>query len=304
MGSRNLGRGLAQAGAVAAGMLLAQTAVNLTRIRTPQQDPTGSISERVCVLLPMRNEAARLRPCLESALAQRGVERLAIVVLDDGSTDGTADLVREIAGDDPRVRLIVGDDVPPPEGWLGKPWACQRLGEQADGDVLVFLDADVVLEPGAVAAAVALLRSLDVALVSPYPRQVSGSWLERLTQPMVVWSWMATLPMVLAEGTSAVWSAAIGQFLVIDAAAYRAAGGHATVAGHVVEDVEVLRSLKRCGFRGVPVNGGAIASCRMYEGSREVYEGYCKSLWSVFGSTPRALGGMAAMVGKIGRAHV
>ena len=75
---------------------------------------------------------------------------------------------------------------------------------------------DVMTGTGAVAAAVALLRSLDVALVSPYPRQVSGSWLERLTQPMVVWSWMATLPMVLAEGTSAVWSAAIGQFLVID----------------------------------------------------------------------------------------
>jgi hypothetical protein len=107
---------------------------------------------------------------------------------------------------------------------------------------------------------------------------------------------MATLPMMLAETRNPAFAAAIGQFLVIDAVAYRAAGGHESVKGHVVEDVEVLRSLKRAGFRGLPVHGGDIATCRMYNGAVEVYDGYTKSLWSVFGSTPGAVGGVAAML--------
>jgi GT2 family glycosyltransferase len=269
----------------------------LALTRSPRPSSSALVNERVSILIPMRNEADRLRPCLESVLAQQGLDDLEILVLDDGSTDGTGGLVRSIAGGDPRVRVIDGVDAPPPSGWLGKPWACQRLGESATGEVVVFVDADVVLAPTAVVAAVAEMRHLDVALVSPYPRQEAGSWLGFLTQPMVTWSWIATLPMLLARGRSPVWSAAIGQFMVIDAAAYRAAGGHSAVAGHVVEDVEVLRALKRKGFRGLPLNGGRIATCRMYDSAHEVYEGYCKSLWSVFGSTSRGLGGMAAMVG-------
>jgi hypothetical protein len=235
-------------------------------------------------------------PCLEALLAQEGVDELEIIVLDDGSTDGTADVVRNFVGTDPRVKLLDADDVDPPQGWLGKPWACHRLAAEANGSVLVFVDADVVLAPHAVAASVSLLRESGTQLVSPYPRQLAESPLERLTQPLVNWSWMATLPMVLAETRNPAFAAAIGQFLVIDAVAYRAAGGHESVKGHVVEDVEVLRSLKRAGFRGLPVHGGDIATCRMYNGAVEVYDGYTKSLWSVFGSTPGAVGGVAAML--------
>lgn len=288
---------LAQAGASASVALLAHTIVNLALVRSPRPDASLRVTERVSILIPMRNEAHRLRPCVESVLAQVGLQDAEVLILDDGSDDGTGDLVRAIVRDHPRVRVISGGDGPLPTGWLGKPWACERLGREATGDVLVFLDADVVLEPGAIAAAVTDLRAQGQALVSPYPAQDAHTWLERLTQPMVSWSWIATLPMPLSDTTRPTWSAAIGQFLVIDAEAYRAAGGHRPVAHFVVEDVEVLRNLKRHGHRGGPVNGGFLARCRMYSSTQEVIAGYEKSLWSVFGSSTRALAMAAAMVG-------
>lgn len=142
-----------------------------------------------------------------------------------------------------------------------------------------------------------MLRQTGVHLVSPYPKQAAHTFAERVTQPLVNWSWIATLPLRLAERSkSPAWSAAIGQFLIIDTDAYRASGGHEPVADVILEDVAVLRNLKRNGYRGIPVDGSDMAECRMYTGAQEIYEGYTKSLWSAFGRGPGSLGGIAAMV--------
>lgn len=296
MGGRHPARAFAQAGALASVVLAAHAAVNLRQIARPSSVSGPVLVERISVLIPARNEVHRLGPVLASVLEQRGIADLEVIVLDDGSSDGTADIARSTAGADPRFRLLEGSDESPPVGWLGKPWACHRLSEQATGSVLVFLDADVILEPWAVHAAVSHMRTAEMQLVSPYPRQVAVTLAERVTQPLVNWSWMTTLPMTLARTSSPAFCAAIGQFLVVDAQAYRASGGHEPVRGFVVEDVEVLRSMKRAGFRGLPVNGSGLASCRMYSDAGEVYDGYTKSLWSVFGSLPGAVGGVSAMV--------
>lgn len=284
-----------RAGALACIALTANSAVNLRVARRPAAR-ASQVRERVSILIPARNEAHRITPTLKSVLAQEGLDDLQVIVLDDGSTDGTADVIRHAIGTDPRVKILDGDDNPPPQGWLGKPWACHRLSQEATGSVLVFIDADVVLHPHAVASAVHMLRRDRLQLLSPYPRQIAQTPAERITQPLVTWSWLSTLPLLLAERSGIPQlSAAIGQFLVVDAVAYRASGGHTAVAGEIIEDAGVVRALKRNGFRGMPALGGQIATCRMYDGASEVYHGYTKSLWAVFGNTPSALGGMALM---------
>ncbi|MEU8330213.1 glycosyltransferase family 2 protein [Micromonospora sp. NPDC048839] len=269
---------------IAVAALTGHTWLNATRwLRRPTDRP-DALDEPVAVLLPLRDEAGRVTPCLRALLAQRGVPGLRVVVLDDGSTDGTADVVRAVAGDDPRVTLLTG--VAPPPGWLGKPHACWQLATRADPDAtaLVFVDADVVLAPHAVAAAVTELRDARVTLLSPYPRIVVATAADRLVQPLLQWLWLTFLPLRAMERSSRPsLAAAGGQFLVVDRAGYTAAGGHAAVADKILEDVELARAVKRAGGRIALADGSRLATCRMYDDWPQLRDGYAKSLWASFG---------------------
>ncbi|WP_138756621.1 glycosyltransferase [Modestobacter altitudinis] len=266
-------------------------AVNTALLRRPPAVPRP-VERRVTVVLPVRDEAGQVGGCLAAVLAQRGVDALRVVVVDDGSTDGTAAEVRAVVDD--RVTLLPG--TPPAAGWLGKPNAC-AVGAAAAGDVdvLAFVDADVRLEPDALARAVAVLDDAGLDLVSPWPRQLAGSAAERLVQPLQQWLWGTLLPLRLAERSPRPsLAAANGQFLVVRRAAYDRAGGHAAVRGEVIEDVALLRAVKASGGRGVVVDGSTLASCRMYDGWAGVRDGYAKSLWAALGSRPTAAVAAAA----------
>jgi glycosyltransferase involved in cell wall biosynthesis len=292
---RSLGRALAGAGAVTSAAITAHTAYNVRKVQIPVESELV-ITERVSILLPARNEAARIAPTVESLLAQKGIAELEILILDDGSTDGTAEVIREACFGDPRVKIIDGGDDDLPMGWLGKTWACHRLSLEATGDVLVFVDADVVLRPGAVASAIHMMRARGLEIISPYPTQIAITPAERLTQPLINWSWMALIPIGPAENSPfASLSAAVGQFIVVDAGAYRAIGGHSAVANNVLDDVAIMRAFKKHGFRGLPVNGSRLAQCRMYTSSAEIVEGYTKNVGAVFGSAAGIAGILGVM---------
>jgi cellulose synthase/poly-beta-1,6-N-acetylglucosamine synthase-like glycosyltransferase len=263
----------ARAAAWAVGLLTLHSALNARLLRRPPgtHAPAPHLPT-VSLLLPVRDEAARLTPTLRSLLAQ--THPCEVLVLDDGSTDGTADVVRELG-----VEPISG--AAPPAGWLGKPYACQQLADAAHGQVLVFVDADVVLAPQAVAATMALLVATGLDLVSPYPRQ-EATGRARLVQPLLQWSWLTFLPLRLAERSPRpALSAANGQLLAVRRAAYDRAGGHAAVRAEVVEDVALLRAVKRAGGTGGVVDGTALATCRMYDTWPELSAGYRKSLHTV-----------------------
>jgi len=257
--------------------LTIHTVVNALLLRRPRTFST--VDERVAVLLPLRDEADRVEPCLRALKAQRGVPRLEVIALDDGSTDGTADLVR-------RYGLRVEAGAPPPPGWLGKPHACHQLAALApEATALVFVDADVVLAPHAVAAAVGELRAAGVELLSPYPRIETRTLGERLVQPLLQWSWLTFLPLrAMERSPRPSLAAAGGQFLVVDRAGYERAGGHAGVRDEVLEDVALARAVKRAGGRIALADGSRLATCRMYGSWGELVSGYTKSLWAAFGS--------------------
>ena len=292
------GRVLASAGSALACGLAMHTAVNLRFLRTPDPD-AAAIDEHVAVLIPARNEAAHIGQTLVSVLAQEGVPHLTVIVLDDGSSDATAAIVQRFADADPRVRLIDGGSAALPEGWLGKPWACARLAHDDDAkaaSIVRFVDADVHLQPHAIRALAALLRGRGFALVAPYPRQLAGTWLERLVQPLVTWSWAATMPLRWAETSSRPsLSAANGQLLMLDAEAYGGIGGHAAVRADVLEDIGLMRAVKSAGLTTATVDGSGLAECRMYEGTDQVVDGYAKSLWSAFGGPVGSVGANAAL---------
>jgi GT2 family glycosyltransferase len=321
-----VGRWSTRAGAALAVAGTVHSLWNLRVLRTLPDDPP-EVTENVAVLLPVRNEAHRLESCLRSVLGQTGVPGLQVLVLDDQSTDGTRDVVHRVVGDDPRVRLLTG--APLPRGWWGKPWACHQLADQACANdrgpdrtesnkagepsssrdhgnsrmptVLVFVDADVVLSEDAIAATVAALRGSGLDLLCPYPRQAAVSLAERLVQPLLQWSWLTTLPLRRAESSPRpTLSAANGQLLAVDTSAYRRAGGHATVRAEMLEDIALLRAVKRSGGQGTVADGTHVATCRMYDGWPALRDGYAKSLWSAFGSPT----GAAAVVGLLCLAYV
>jgi hypothetical protein len=285
------------AASACAAALTVHTAVNARLLRVPP--PARTVGERVSVLVPARDEAPRIAGCIRAVLACVDVPDLEVLVLDDGSTDGTADVARAAAGGDPRLRVLTGGA--PPAGWLGKPYACAQLAAQATGTVLVFLDADVRLAPDAVARSVGLLRGNGLDLVSPYPRQTAGTVAERLVQPLLQWSWLTLLPLRLAETSGRPsLAAANGQLLCCDAAAYRRAGGHAAVGGEVLDDIALLRRVKQAGGRGTVADGTDLAVTRMYESWPALRDGYAKSLWSAGGSPA----GSALQCGALAAAYV
>lgn len=276
-----LWRGAVTAGSAASAALAAQALLNSLLLRTPHD---SLATDTISVLLPARDEAATITACIESVLTQDGVGEL--IVLDDGSTDGTGEILAALAQRDPRLRVIESSQrTDPPANWLGKSWACHRLAKQATGTALVFIDADVVLEPGSLGRAVTMMRELKVDLVSPYPRQLADHALPRLVQPLLQWSWLTFVPLRLSETVQpASMAVANGQFLVVDAAQYDRIGGHASVANQVLEDVALARVVRQSGGRTAVVDGTDLATCRMYGTNAELVEGYTKSLWSAFGS--------------------
>ncbi|AWK72250.1 glycosyl transferase [Rhodococcus oxybenzonivorans] len=287
-----------------AGMAVA--AVNLRsapRLRVPRR----TVTEPVTVCIPARNEVRRLPALIEDLAGQRGIHDLRVLVFDDASTDDTAAAAEAACAGDSRFTVVRSTEEPLP-GWVGKPAACHRAYERAqalhprrDG-LLVFLDADVRLQPGALAAACSALRQSGAGLICPWPFQESVSIAEFAVQPLLAWSWAASLPVRLGNRSlRPSMAVACGQFMVFDNAAYRQAGGHGAVVNSLTEDLDIARLLRSRGVSTHVVVAGGAATCRMYENATALRSGYDRWLWTAFSSTPGAVvavgaGGLAYLV--------
>lgn len=262
-------------------VILAVSLINTFTVRVVKNKELTPISDSVSILIPLRNESQNVPGLLESVLAQRDIESYEVVTLNDNSSDDTVAQIDKFSA--PNLRKESGAALP--DGWLGKNFACHQLAQTTDSDYLVFVDADVRLSPTAVSQSISLMKQLKWDFISPYPRQIAVTFLERVTQPLLQWSWFASLPLRLAEKLQKPsMVVANGQFFIVKRFAYLKAGGHEAIKSEVLDDLELGRSLVRSGFSGGVADGSKIAMCRMYNNSVELVEGYSKSQWRAFGS--------------------
>jgi len=239
--------------------------------------PTGPT---LSVIIPARNEAPNIERCLRSVLAA-AYAPLEIIVVDDHSSDDTAEIVRRLAADPEarrRVRLVRGVDLPP--GWFGKQWALVQGYRIATGDLVLFVDADTKHEPELIARAVTALRTEHVDLVSVIPRQEMETFWERLVQPHVFFALQARIgDLRHVNRTRTVWNAiANGQFVLTTQVAYEAVGTHAAVRDSVAEDVMLAQAYVRGGRDIFLLHAHDYMATRMYRSLSEIVGGWSKNL--------------------------
>jgi glycosyltransferase involved in cell wall biosynthesis len=241
--------------------------------------------ETLCVLIPARDEAENIAECVEGWLEQAGVT-LRLLVLDDGSTDGTDRIVAEIAARDARVCLLRGEPKPP--GWAGKVWACRQLGDAAlaeGADWLLFVDADTRARPGLATAALHHAQITGADMVSTFPYQVTGTLSERIVLPMLQFLIVTFLPVRMVwESPFPQLVAACGQFELFASEAYREVGGHASLPGSFHDGLQLARRIKASGRSVRLFDGSDRISCRMYAGGRAVWNGFTRNAYEGLGS--------------------
>jgi glycosyltransferase involved in cell wall biosynthesis len=253
---------------------------NMLLYREPQIGScaeTGSCSlpTAISVLIPARNEERVIAASLTSLLASRGVE-IEIVVLDDASTDRTAEIVRSFAEKDARVRLR--SSPPLPRGWNGKQHACHVLAQAARSDVLCFLDADVCLAPEALVSMSSFLGRSGSDLVSGFPRQETESPLECLLLPLIHFVLLSYLPLAgMRTIPTPGFAAGCGQFLMVRRDAYRKSGGHAEIRTTMHDGLLLPQLFRRNGLRTDIADLTHLATCRMYHNAPEVWRGLAKN---------------------------
>ncbi|MCM3786070.1 glycosyltransferase [Neobacillus mesonae] len=238
---------------------------------------------KVSVLIPARNEELHIRECLSSVLAADtdGIE-LEVLVLNDRSEDMTGSILEEMAAKDSRLRIIDGRELPP--GWMGKSYACHQLAEQASGVWWLFMDADVRLEQSALTAVLATALDQNTGLVTGFPRQVTGTWLEKLVVPMMKFTIISHLPIRLVRGSGdARFVAATGAFMFIHRDTYALSGGHAAIRADLLDDMQLARAVKRAGEPVTLADVHRHTHTRMYQNAGEVWNGYKKNLYEGLG---------------------
>ena len=244
--------------------------------------PQAECSEPVSVLVPARNEEQVLDGFIRNILASQGVQ-LELVVLDDASTDSTAQRVSQWSDCDPRVRLVHGKKLP--QGWCGKQHACYQLAESARFDTLLFLDADVTVQPDAIARSVAFLNQSKVDLGSGFPRQETPTAAGWLLLPLIHFILLGYLPLSRSRLSSdPSLAAGCGQLFITTRSAYDKSGGHAVIKSSLHDGIMLPRAFRKAGLRTDIFDAGDIASCRMYETNRDVLQGITKNATEGIGS--------------------
>lgn len=265
-------------------VLLIISITNLKYLRRLHSYPLPPSFPRFSVMVPARDEEDNIGNCVGSLLAQDYAD-FQVIVLDDNSTDRTWDILQEFSGKDSRLKLLKGK--PLPEDWLGKHWACQQLAQAADGDLLLFVDADTAHRSDMLRYAAAAIIGENAALVSALPSQTVVTWSEILSIPAFYLGMLCGVPLGLTRlQRNPLLFAVLGQFLLFRREAYDAVGGYEPVRQCVVDDIAIGRRVQCMGLPYRLLDGNGQVSCRMYRNFDQTWKGLTKSTFATFNFDP------------------
>jgi chlorobactene glucosyltransferase len=250
---------------------------HLDIVVTPTPSPSNSPLISVCV--PARNEERNMRACVESILAQ-DYPNFEVIVLEDRSTDGTADLLRQLSAQEDRLKVIHGSDLP--QGWAGKPHAlfqASAAARGAPGAWLCFVDADTFLSPNTLSACYAKAMETNADMFTIMTFQILGSFWEKVIMPIVMTALSVGFSPRKVNDPQSKDAIANGQFILIKRSVYDAIGGHESVKDQIVEDKAIAEQVKWKGYRLIVANGVSVARTRMYTSLSEIWEGWTKNIY-------------------------
>ncbi|HVF51374.1 MAG TPA: glycosyltransferase [Pyrinomonadaceae bacterium] len=237
----------------------------------------GTDAPLVSILVPARNEEHRvLERAVRSMLAQ-DYGSLEIIAVNDRSTDATGPILRSIALDDARLRVVEGAE--PPAGWLGKPHALQQALKASRGEWVLATDADMIFAPRALRTVVALALERRYDAVTLLPHIICLSFWERVFMPAFGWFMLMVLPLERANNPRRPEALGVGGFFLIRRAALERVGGYRAVQSEVVEDLRMAEILKETGASIRAEYAPALAATRMQTNLPEIWEGFTKNLF-------------------------
>lgn len=248
-----------------------------------KQESTPLIS----VLIPTRNEERNIGDCLNAVL-QSDYINIEVLVLNDRSDDRTAEIVKSIAINDVRVRLIEGKELG--SGWAGKVFACHQLSSYAKGDWWLFMDADARLSPTCISSTMQFAMKQGRGLITGFPYQKVKTALERLIVPLMTFVVACHLPVKFVRALKdPKFVAAHGAFMFVHRESYLKCGGHEAIANQLVDDVALARRMKEAGEPVTLADVHKLVSMRMYHNGREVWDGYRKNIFPGIGRSSALL---------------
>lgn len=251
----------------------------------PASPPSNAPLISICV--PARNEERNIRVCVESILGQ-DYPNFEVIVLEDRSTDGTAEILRNILMESgsplpnrreqaPLLHIIRGSELP--AGWAGKPHALFQASAAARGEWLCFVDADTFLSPNTLSACYAKALETKADMFTIMTFQILGSFWEKVVMPIVMTALSVGFSPRKVNDPNSRDAIANGQFILIRRPVYDTIGGHESVKDQIVEDKAIAEQVKWSGYRLIVANGNTMARTRMYTSLLEMWEGWTKNIY-------------------------